>query len=400
MQIPSHISSVLDILFSNGFEGYLVGGCVRDAMMGDSPHDFDIATNATPSEMLECFKEHRIIETGLKHGTVTVVSSGENVEITTYRIDGTYEDNRRPSNVTFTRSLTEDLSRRDFTINALAYNTKDGLVDMFGGMEDLKNKIIRCVGNPDTRFGEDALRIMRALRFSSTLGFEIEKETSKSVLENCHLLSNISSERIYSELKKLICGKYASSVIVKYKDVFFTLFPWLTSYKEKFISNSKTLDFLKCSHITRLASLLWGCDENAIKDFMGFLKCDNDTFYKVQTLCSYYNKTLLPDKISIRRLMSVLDDDVFLSLAELNRIHNPEFLYDDFLKTFYEQKEKSFCVKISQLAISGNDLIAFGIPRGPQIGQMLSDILDAVIEERCENSFLSIIAYCANYKQK
>jgi len=398
MQIPSHISSVLDILSSNGFEGYLVGGCVRDAMMGKEPHDFDIATNATPDEMLMCFKDHRIIETGLKHGTVTVVSDGENVEITTYRIDGDYLDNRRPSDVTFTRSLSEDLSRRDFTINALAYNDKDGVVDMFDGMSDLKNGLIRCVGNPDTRFGEDALRIMRALRFSSSLDFDIHKGTSDSVLSNKQLLLNISSERIYSELKKLVCGKRASDVITKYADVFFTAFPCVSSDKALFVSNAQTLCKLSSHHTTRLASLLWGYDEETVTAFMKFLKCDNDSLNKVQTLCSYYQKDLLADKVSVRRLMSELCDDVIFSLAEIYHIHNSSFPYDDFIRTFQEQKENNFCVKISDLAVSGSDLIAFGIPKGQKIGEMLQLILDAVIEERCENSFLSIIAFCAKHK--
>lgn len=398
MQIPSHISSVLDILSSNGFEGYLVGGCVRDAMMGEYPHDFDIATNATPEEMLLCFSDHRIIETGLKHGTVTVVSDGENVEITTYRIDGEYLDNRRPKDVSFTRNLSEDLSRRDFTINALAYSIKDGLCDMFNGMDDLKARLIRCVGNPDTRFGEDALRIMRALRFSSTLGFDIHEETSKSIFSNMHLLSNISCERIYSELKKLICGNDASSVIVKYSDVFFSLFPWISSNKNLFISNAQSLSQLPVCHTTRLASLLWGYDEDAVTKFMTFLKCDNDTLHTVQTLCSFYDKDLLPEKIAVRRLMSVLDDDVLLSLAHIKHTHSGEFLIDDFLSVFYEQKKNKSCVRLSQLAITGNELIAFGIPRGPKIGEMLQKILDAVIEEKCENSFLSIIAFCARYK--
>ncbi len=398
MHIPSHISSVLDILYSHGFEGYLVGGSVRDAMMGQCPDDFDIATNATPDQMLECFKDHRIIETGLKHGTVTVVSDGENVEITTYRIDGAYLDNRRPSDVTFTRSLEEDLSRRDFTINAFAYNAKDGLVDMFGGMDDLKNELIRCVGNPDKRFGEDALRIMRALRFSSTLGFDIHEDTSVSILKNRHLLSNISSERIYSELKKLICGMGASLVITKYADVFFALFPYISKDTELFISNAQSLTDLAPCHTTRLASLLWGYDADTVSAFMRFLKCDNDTLNSVKTLCAYHQKAISTDAISVRRLMSLLDDDAILSLAEICHIHNPDFLYEDFIATFHEQKQKNFCVRISDLAVSGNDLIAFGIPKGQKIGEMLRMILDAVIEEKCENSFLSIIAFCAKNK--
>ena len=277
MNIPLHIRNVLEILYKNGYEGYLVGGCVRDALMGIEPHDFDLTTNATPDEMLKVFKGMRIIETGLKHGTVTVVSEGENVEITTYRIDGTYLDNRRPESVSFTRNLKEDLSRRDFTVNALAYNHKDGIVDMFDSQTDLKEKIIRCVGDPDKRFSEDGLRIMRALRFSSCLSFEIHADTANSVHKNKHLLSNISSERIYAELKKLVSGKNADSVLTEYSDVFFTIFPSVANNKTLFEKNALKLPLVNNDYKQRFASLLWGYDEKEVNQFMKSLKPDNES---------------------------------------------------------------------------------------------------------------------------
>ena len=241
IKIPHYITEVLNMLYDKGFEAYLVGGCVRDALMGKAPHDFDLTTNATPDEMLSCFSEMKIIETGLKHGTVTVVSDGENVEITTYRIDGKYVDNRHPEEVLFTRNIHEDLSRRDFTVNAIAYSPKDGIVDIFDGQKDIKNKIIRCVGSPDNRFAEDGLRIIRALRFASVLGFTINEKTSESIHNNKELLKNISAERIFAELKKLICGICAKEIISDYFDVFSFVFPKLSNYETACKKNTQLL---------------------------------------------------------------------------------------------------------------------------------------------------------------
>lgn len=399
MFIPNHISSVLNILYQNGFEGYLVGGCVRDAMMGKTPHDFDLTTNATPDEILTAFSGHRIIETGLKHGTVTVVSNGENVEITTYRIDGAYLDNRRPSDVTFTRSLSEDLSRRDFTVNALAFSPKDGLVDLYGGMDDLNSELIRCVGNPNKRFGEDGLRIMRALRFSAVLGFDIHSDTAHSIHLNKHLLANISAERIYSELKKLVCGINASQVINEYSDVFLLLFPTVSHDKSLFCSNASKLSGISAEPCTRLAALLFGFDIKDVTGFMKSLKPDNHTLNSVKTLCSYATKFMVSDKLSVRRFMSELDDEFILALADIKRTYTSDFDYDGFMTSYNAQKALNPCVRMSQLAVTGNDLISFGIPKGPRIGETMRKVLDAVIEEQCENTFDSIKEFCSKISE-
>ena len=184
INIPDYCRRIMAVLNKNGFEAFLVGGCVRDNLMGIIPHDYDITTNATPDEMLKIFGDFKVIETGLKHGTITVVIDENNVEITTYRIDGEYDDNRHPKEVSFTRNLKDDLKRRDFTVNAMAYNDEQGLVDLFGGKDDLDNKVIRCVGEPDKRFKEDGLRILRAIRFASVLKFSIAEETAKSIHKN------------------------------------------------------------------------------------------------------------------------------------------------------------------------------------------------------------------------
>ena len=206
MDMPKNVDSAINLLQSAGFESYAVGGCVRDSLLGNTPNDWDITTSAKPENMKSVFADFHCIDTGIKHGTVTVVIDGEPLEITTFRLDGEYEDNRHPKSVTFTSNLGADLGRRDFTVNAMAYSKKTGTVDLFGGQNDLKNKIIRCVGDPDRRFNEDALRILRALRFASALDFEIEEKTAQSLLKNCALLGNISEERIAKELLKLVCG--------------------------------------------------------------------------------------------------------------------------------------------------------------------------------------------------
>ena len=202
LNIPEYVKKVVNTLNENGFEAFVVGGAVRDAMLGQNPDDWDVTTNAPAQKTKECF--HRHFDTGIKHGTITVLMDKKPVEVTTYRIDGEYKDNRRPESVAFTADIKEDLKRRDFTINSMAYNDQVGLMDLYGGAEDLKNKIIRCVGDADTRFNEDALRIMRAIRFAARLGFDIEEKTFESIKKNRYLLKNISAERIQAELVKML----------------------------------------------------------------------------------------------------------------------------------------------------------------------------------------------------
>lgn len=393
MNIPPSIQKVLDVLYSSGYEGYLVGGCVRDAMMGIEPHDFDLTTNATPDEMLDIFKEYRIIETGLKHGTVTVVSDGENVEITTYRIDGEYLDNRRPSEVSFTRNLNEDLSRRDFTVNALAYSPRDGLVDVFDGVPDIEHKVIRCVGDADKRFNEDGLRIMRALRFSSVLDFDIDASTQNSIHSNKHLLKNISAERIYTELKKLVCGVRASDIIVRYIDVFSEIFPQIYERIDDFCSNAAKINMLDCSYINRLGGLLFGFDTLSVRGFMQCLKPDNYSIQTVSALCEESQKILNTDDISIRYLMSAHNDEFIMALADIKKIYCYDFDYDKFVSLYNIQKNLNPCVSIKQLAVTGSDLIKAGIKQGPQIGEIMNTILCAVIENKCQNTKDDIFSY-------
>ena len=223
--LPSYVSLALEKLNNHGFEAYVVGGCVRDSLMGRAPNDWDITTDALPEQLLSTFAEYRVIPTGLQHGTVTVLIDDHPLEITTYRIDGTYSDNRHPDSVSFTRSLREDLARRDFTINALAYHPQTGIVDHFSGLADLDNRQIVCVGDPEKRFTEDALRILRALRFSAQFGFPIEKMTAKAIHRLAPLLRRIAVERVQSELVKLLCGEYVRDVMLAFPDVIGIILP-------------------------------------------------------------------------------------------------------------------------------------------------------------------------------
>jgi len=231
IKIPPQVNRAIEILQSNGHSAYVVGGAVRDMLMDKTAHDWDITTSALPEETLSAFSDFRTIETGLKHGTVTVIVDGMSLEITTFRIEGNYSDNRHPDKVDFTDKIESDLSRRDFTVNAIAFSPHKGFADPFDGQADIKNKVIRCVGNPDKRFSEDALRILRALRFSSVLGFEIDIETAESIRRNYKLLGNISVERIFVETSKLLCGKNAGKILRDFEDVFFFILPEISPLK-------------------------------------------------------------------------------------------------------------------------------------------------------------------------
>lgn len=398
MIIPEYISKVLNILNSNGYECYLVGGCVRDSLMGKTAHDFDLTTNALPHEIIKCFEGMRIIETGLKHGTVTVVSDGENVEITTYRIDGKYVDNRHPESVVFTRDIDEDLSRRDFTVNALAYSPFDGLVDLFDGVNDLEKKIIRCVGDPDTRFNEDGLRIMRALRFSSVLNFEIDIDTAKSIHKCKELLHNISRERIFSEFKKLICGENASNNLIEYFDVFCVIFPGLESYKSQFIKNAEQMSSISDDCDIRASALFYNIDLEFVKTLLKSLKVDNKFFNNVTSLLKYVSQKILCDRISVKYIMNALSNDLVCKLIKLKKLLDSDFDDIIFKDNYNRLLNDGTCVSLKQLMLNGNDLKNLGLNNGPQIGEILNKMLVEVIEESCPNEKTALINHLNKFK--
>ena len=429
MDMPKNVDTAINLLQSAGFEAYAVGGCVRDSLLGKNPNDWDITTSAKPENMKSVFADFHCIDTGIKHGTVTVVIDGEPLEITTFRLDGEYEDNRHPKSVTFTADLGADLGRRDFTVNAMAYSKMTGTVDLFGGQNDLKNKIIRCVGDPDRRFNEDALRILRALRFASALDFEIEEKTAQSLLKNRALLGNISEERIAKELLKLVCGKGAKRILTDFAPVLFEILPELQPiYKNSHDNPHHCYDIYEHTLIAvesidpeptlRFAMLLHDCgkpavkkfDENGVAHFYGHqrisaeisaqilarLKVSNKFRDEILFLVSnhdrwelYENTEKMPRYLSkfgldgVLKLLKVMCADVLAQSPEyryrLDQIADAE----EIAKNLAVQKP---CLSLRELQINGRTLMDIGIPQGRKLGAVLAQLLDEVIDGVTKNT--------------
>ena len=439
--IPDYVSTVAKRLESHGHECFIVGGCVRDALSGKEPHDYDMTTSATPDEMLEIFSDTITIPTGLKHGTVTVVSEGHNLEITTFRTDGDYLDNRHPSSVSFSRHLDDDLSRRDFTVNAMAYSERTGLVDLFGGRDDLEKGIIRCVGEPDRRFSEDGLRIMRGLRFASVLGFEIEEKTSESIERKRELLLNIASERLLSELLKLVCGIKADEVLAKYYRVIGVIIPELipcVGFDQKNPHHSLdvyghtllTLKNCDAGDVTlRLAALFhdigkpktFTVDENGIGHFpdhakigaeitdavLRRLRVSNELREKVVRLVAEHTRQIEPTEKAVKRfLASHSEEDArrALALRIADRLACAEGFRDisdtEKVEAVAEaiSAEKA-CLNLGSLAVKGQDMASLGL-RGREIGAMLSLLLDRVIDGDLQNDRETLIEYAEKCKSQ
>ncbi len=387
--VPSYIKAVTDALESAGFDAYLVGGCVRDAALGKTPHDYDITTNAKPKDMLSVFSAFRVIETGLKHGTLTVVSEGECVEVTTYRIDGEYTDNRHPDSVIFTEDITLDLSRRDFTVNAMAYSVKKGLCDPFGGMDDLNRRTIVCVGRAEDRFTEDALRILRALRFASVLDFDIEENTAAAALKLRHLLSKVSRERIQVELFKFLCGAGAAKIAKLLPEVLISCLPDLT--KEAIFSFADRTHLLPNSPEARLSYLSAVMSETpheaaeTAAAMTKSIKTSTASSRKTQTIARLSKKAFPETKEDILRLMGKADDEIIELYASLRQALSGENS-EVFLENYGKLRDESPCVKISQLAVSGRDVMNVTGARGERVGQVLEALLELVITGKAENT--------------
>ncbi len=390
--IPEYIIPVLDALEGAGYEAYLVGGCVRDRAMGKEPNDYDVTTNAKPHEMEEVFRDYRVIETGLKHGTLTVVSMGECVEITTYRIDGEYADNRHPTSVSFTDDVTLDLSRRDFTVNAMAYSRTLGLCDPFGGMDDLVRKMIVCVGSPTERFSEDGLRILRALRFASVLEFTIDSATSDAIHSMKELLRGISKERIYTETRKLLCGGYASQIMKEYADVLSVcvegISPAAFEKAAEVISSLEAEPVLRAAYICRLSADA----ENLTPSQHAAAVCKKLKTSAADAKRASLFATLIGEKLpekreDIKYLMGRLSDEDIKSYAAVRTVFTGD---SEESRRFMSEYEKIAatdpCVKISQLAIGGCDVIEKTGAKGAAIGKILAWLLDGVICERFTNT--------------
>lgn len=429
IQLPEKVKYIINRIMEAGYEAYAVGGCIRDSLLGRTPEDWDITTSASPCEIKEIFKH--TLDTGIKHGTVTVMLEREGFEVTTYRIDGEYEDSRHPREVTFTSNLMEDLKRRDFTVNAMAYNEQQGLVDAFEGMKDIQRKVIRCVGSPIERFSEDALRMMRAVRFSAQLGYEIEKETKDAISALAGDLKNISAERIQTELVKLILSPHPDYLQTAYETgitaVILPEFDVCMQTQQHnphhcYTVGRHTLESMKAivpAKVLRLAMLFHdmgkpAClvtDEEGIDHFHGHpdvsekiatdvlrrLKFDNDTAYLVKKLVKYHDRDILPGPRSVRRALLNMGEEVFpllLQVKEADVFAQSDYLREEKLQTLRELRqvyqqilEQNQCVSLKMLAVDGKDLITYvGMQPGKELGEMLKTLLELVIENPdCNN---------------
>lgn len=396
---------LIEIFKKEGYTAYTVGGCVRDSIMGRDISDYDIAVPTLPEKSIEILNRYgiRCIETGIKHGTVTALIDGNPYEITTFRTDGDYTDNRRPDSVSFVTDIRFDLSRRDFTVNSMAYNSDKGFVDLFGGREDIKNRIIRTVGDADTRFNEDALRILRGLRFASVLGFSIEEATARSITKNAHLLKNIAKERITVEMLKLLSGESALQVLIDFFDVFCVIVPDFDKILKK-----HALDFVKSAFCQlpvnpdiRFAYLcILCCDgENDKKSeilariFSAF-RLTTEQKTKISTLVLNVDLEIRPDRALLKRHLCRFGKELLSDLILLIQAHKKVYLYD-CERIINDIILKNEAYKISHLDISGNDITSLGF-EGRKVGVILSDLLTLVIEDKLSNDKEELIQHVKN----
>lgn len=428
IHLPEDVKAILHTLQEAGYEAYAVGGCIRDSLLGRRPDDWDITTSAKPQETKALFG--KTIDTGIQHGTVTVMRHGRGYEVTTYRVDGEYEDGRHPKEVTFTASLKEDLKRRDFTVNAMAYNEKDGLVDLFGGRQDLEQKIIRCVGEANERFEEDALRIMRAVRFSAQLGFSIEERTKEAIRGHAERLRQVSAERIQVELTKLVISPNPDFLRIAWETgITAVVLPEFDRLMEQpqnnphhcFSVGEHTLHAMQAvrpDKCLRLCLLLHDVakpdclttDAEGIDHFHGHaqkgermaaqilkrLRYDNHTTELVSRLVKWHDVAIAPEKKAVRRAASRMGKELFPLILEVKaadlaaqsdyqRAEKREWL--ERLRSLYEEIEREGdCLTIKDLAVDGRDLIQAGITPGPQLGRTLQEFLEIVLEDPEKNT--------------
>lgn len=397
MKIPGNVERIIRTLNDHGYEAYAVGGCVRDTLLDRKPGDWDITTSARPQEVKELFR--RTIDTGIQHGTVTVMMDRTGYEVTTYRIDGEYEDGRHPKQVEFTSSLIEDLKRRDFTINAMAYSHETGIVDEFGGVEDLNAKTIRCVGDPMERFTEDALRILRAIRFSAQLDFTIEEQTWNAIRVIAPNIAKVSKERIQVELTKLLLSDHPEKIrevyetgISPYISESFDSLNWkmaeipIALPKEKYV---RWAGFLRCANAYDVNGTLMPqpipsvtevpeSASRAVK-ILRDLKLDNDTIGRVKTLVSWSGVELTETPEAVRRAMSRMEAEVWDVLMELNEYSEKIHVLTEEIRTAGD------CLDLKHLAVKGQDLIKAGVQPGKALGATLNQMLDDVLSHPDHN---------------
>lgn len=426
--IPSDVLSIMQRLNNAGYESYVVGGCVRDAILGKEPHDWDICTNAIPEKIMDIFEGENVIPTGLQHGTITVCINNVPYEITTFRIDGEYSDNRRPDSVKFLSSINEDLGRRDFTMNAIAYSPNTGMIDPFGGVNDIKNRIIRCVGNPDERFNEDALRMLRAMRFASTYEFLIQQNTEDSLHKNKELLNNIACERVCSELVKMLMGSGVLQVLLDFNDVIAIIVPEIEPCIG-FDQNNKYHQYTIYDHIAhavandiskdisiKVALFLhdigktscYSEDENGghfyghsitshdlAERVLDRLRFDNKTKSEVLELVLYHDSDIVPTHKTVRRWLNKIGETrlrqlILVKIADASAHKKGTFekrikRYMFLQSIIDEVIEQDQCFKLRDLAVNGEDLMDIGYTQGKELGDTLRRLLSLVIEGKVEN---------------
>lgn len=371
IKLPKEVEFILNTLNNKGHKAFVVGGCVRDSIMGLKPHDWDITTSAEPIEVTEIFEKEKfkVLPTGIKHGTVTVMVNNEGFEITTFRIDGEYKDGRRPNNVSFTKSIEEDLARRDFTINAIAFNPTDGLIDPFGGINDINNGVIRAVGDAKKRFEEDGLRILRAVRFCAKLNFKIDIDTANSMLVCSHNLNNVSMERKRDELIKILLTDNPSSINT------FIGFSIINTFLPEFCDALHSIDKSKKNLPIRLAMMFHDCDTDTLQEELTRLRIDKRTIKQVLVLVKHMFNVPTTE-IEIRKILSDVGENNFINLiniweVEFDRL-NIKLMFNDII-------ERGDCITLKQLAVKGDDLVAMGI-EGKNIKSTLEKLLNIVIE--------------------
>ena len=408
LSLPPAVHEIMAKLNGAGYEVFAVGGCVRDMLRGATPGDYDLTTSATPDEMHRVFADYRTIDTGIRHGTLTVLVRGVPYEITTYRVDGDYQDSRHPTEVRYTASLREDAARRDFTVNAIAYHPEAGLCDYFGGCADIKDRILRAVGDPERRFREDALRILRALRFSATLGFSVEENTAAAARASAPLLLNVSAERVREEMTKLLCGDHAAAVLSEFASVFAILFPrwyeWLSAG-----------DLTAPEALARLGAHLTHAPKNPVARYTVFLspfvhaeqaaaqmdalRFDHRTRDRVTKLLSHRNDPCRAEIRSARRFLSGLgsaDALLLLSIRRAAKLANGESGEEEALAASIVRalvEEEGECSSVSDLAVRGDDLIALGFSSGKPLGLALKALLAAVANGQVKNEKNALLTY-------
>lgn len=384
IEMPYEAEWIIKKIRERGFEAFAVGGCVRDTILGRTPGDWDITTSARPEEVKAIFG--KTVDTGLKHGTVTIIKNHQGYEVTTYRIDGEYHDGRHPDSVEFTASLEEDLKRRDFTINAMAYSHETGIVDRFGGMEDLRDGIVRCVGCAHDRFREDALRILRAIRFAAQLGFVIEEETLKAISDIAPSLKKVSKERIQVELTKLLLSDHPGEIALVEQT---GIAPYVTDgFSEAFLqagAEAAEAELARLARLPKERSVRWAgflcrlTPEKTAKILKG-LKLDNETIDDARNIVRIFQSSLPPDKVQIRRALSKSTERQFDGGLSLKEMEGDESVAE-IRRLWQEIREAGDCLRLKDLAVNGGDLLKLGMTPGKEIGEALNSLLELVLEE-------------------